>query len=157
MEPLELEMAKTIRTLQDRVAISDLVHAYAQAVDSRETQTAANLFVPEGELLVGATPDGRSPSSRKGGDSINEALKWIAQYRSTFHEITSHSVKLDGDRASGQTGCEAHHVSGQEGSETDRVWFINYFDDFVRETDGWRFAKRQLRVEFIEEHPLKQS
>jgi ketosteroid isomerase-like protein len=157
VDPLELDAMRTIKILQDRVAISDLVNSYAQAVDRRDTQAAAELFVSDGELVVGATPDGRPPSSRRGRDSINQALTWIAQYRSTFHEITSHSVEIRGDTASAQTGCEAHHVRGSDETETDWIWFINYFDDFVREPEGWKFSKRQLRIEFVKEHPLKQT
>ena len=55
---------------------------------------------------------------------------------------------MDGDQASGEVLCVAHHLSrpptrrgGPAGSAgTDMVWFIRYRDDYRRTDAGWRFV-----------------
>jgi ketosteroid isomerase-like protein len=49
----------------------------------------------------------------------------------------------------------AHHVSGSEDDERDRVWYLHYTDTFKREADGWRIARRELRVDIESESPLR--
>jgi ketosteroid isomerase-like protein len=144
-----------LAALEDRVAISELVHAYAQAVDRRDADGAAALFAHDGELAVWSGPNAGAPSTMKGRDQIVGALSRLDQYRATFHEISSHTLTLDHDVASGRTACVAHHVSGSEDDERDRVWYLHYTDTFKREADGWRIARRELRVDIESESPLR--
>ncbi len=142
-----------LTALEDRAAIADLVNAYAQAVDRRDATSAAALFVNDGELVVWSEP-GAAPSTLRGRDQIARALAGLDRYRATFHEISSHTVTLGQDTAEGRTACVAHHVSGTEGEERDRVWYLHYTDTFRRELEGWRIARRELRIEIVEESPL---
>jgi ketosteroid isomerase-like protein len=141
--------------LEDRVAISDLVNAYAQAVDRRDAGGAAALFAHDGELAVWSEPDAGAPSTVTGREQIAQALKRLDQYSATFHEISSHTVTLDRDVATGRTACVAHHVSGSAPDQRDRVWYLHYNDTFKREPDGWRIARRELRIDIVSESPLK--
>jgi hypothetical protein len=34
------------------------------------------------------------------------------------------------------------------------VWFIRYRDDYVRTPTGWRFARRVLDLQWVEEHTV---
>jgi ketosteroid isomerase-like protein len=148
-----------LRFLEDRLAIADLVNAYAQAVDRRDTVRAAALFAEDGELIVeGALGTSSSGGTLNGRAQIERALKRLDRYRMTFHEIATHSVSFDVghcDIASAQTGAVAHHISGPPGAERDRVWYINYLDELVRLPEGWRFARRCLHVELELESPLR--
>jgi uncharacterized protein (TIGR02246 family) len=153
-----------IQALEDRFAIANLVNSYAQGVDRRDARGVAALFTFDGILCVGPTSDGVQASHIEGRDRIVKALvAGLSRYRSTFHEITSHTVTFldDGENgdvieeATAQTGCVAHHISGPEQEQRDHVWYINYFDELVRDDDGWRFAKRQLRVDIVADRPLE--
>jgi uncharacterized protein (TIGR02246 family) len=143
--------------LEDAHAVSRLVNAYAQAVDRRDAAGAAALFSEDGVLVVDSTPGENSPVVIEGRDAIARALTRLDRYNSTFHEITSHTVAFEPGRAKAQTGCVAHHITGAAGEERDRVWFVNYFDDLVSGPDGWRFARRELRVEIVQERRLIQE
>lgn len=143
-----------LEALEDRIAIAELLHAYAQAVDRRDATGAAALFTLDGELVVWSEPAAESPPILKGRDQIARALAGLDRYRATFHEISSHTIELEHDTATGRTACVAHHVSGSDSEERDRVWYLNYTDTFEREPGGWRIARRELRVEIVEEYPL---
>lgn len=155
--------ARRIQVLEDRFAIADLVNAYAQGVDRRDARGVAALFAVDGVLFIGATPDGRPRAHIQGHDAIVKALvAGLSPYRATFHEITSHTVAFQddgedgdaGDEATAQTGCVAHHITGPDGEERDHIWFINYFDELVRDDRVWRFERRQLRVDLVADRPL---
>jgi uncharacterized protein (TIGR02246 family) len=144
----------SLGSIEDRVAISELVHTYAQAVDRKDIDGVAGLFCEDGQLVVYTEPKAESPRIVSGREAIRESLSDLHRYRATFHEIANHTVSLDQDRASALTGCVAHHITGSDGDERDRVWYLRYRDQLVRELGGWRFSVRELRVEIVTRGPL---
>ena len=142
--------------VEDRLAISDLVHAYAQGVDRRDADAVAALFTQEGTFVAYATPGATEPTSRsQGRPAIAKAIGTARYYRQTTHTIGSHLATVTGDRATGETRCVAYHVLGDEGAETLLVWHIRYLDAFTRTPDGWRFEDRELRVDLVTDQPLR--
>jgi uncharacterized protein (TIGR02246 family) len=139
--------------LRDRLAISDLVNTYAQGVDRKDIDGVCELFSDRGVLAVVSAP-GVEPRRIEGREAIRESLGDLHRYKATFHATTSHTAVLHGDRATAETGCVAHHVTGEDGSERDRVWYLRYTDSLVREDGQWRFAERELRVEIVTKGPL---
>jgi uncharacterized protein (TIGR02246 family) len=140
----------------DRLAISDLVHAYAQGVDRRDPEAVARLFTDDGTFVAYATPGDTEPTSRsRGYGEIVRAIAMARHYRSTTHTIGTHLALVEGDRATGETRCVAYHVLGDEGSETLLVWHIRYLDVYVRGREGWRIFERVLRVDLVSDQPLR--
>ncbi len=141
----------------DRLAISDLVHAYAQCVDRRDADAVARLFTEDGTFVAYATPGGAAePASRSTGRAqIARAIDTARYYRQTTHTIGNHLATVNGDRATGETRCVAYHVLGDEGTETLMVWHIRYLDAYVRRPEGWRIHERVLRVDLISDQPLR--
>lgn len=140
----------------DRLAIADLVHAYAQGVDRRDAAAVAELFTEDGVFVAYATPGAVEPISRSSGRAeITRAIGMARHYRQTTHTIGNHLAAVDGDRATGETRCVAYHVLGDEGAETLLVWHIRYLDTFARRPDGWRFLERVLRVDLVSDQPLR--
>lgn len=129
---------------------------YAAAVDRRDTEAAAALFTEDGELVSYARADDAEPMSRRCGRAeIAEGIANVGRYRATSHTIASHVVSLDGHRATGETRCVSHHVSGELGAERLLVWYFRYLDELVQVGGDWRFARREIRIDFLEERPLR--
>lgn len=140
----------------DRLAISDLVHAYAQGVNRRDPEGVARLFTKDGTFVAYATPGDSEPTSRSHGHAeITRAIAMARHYRSTTHTIGSHLAAVEGDRATGETRCVAYHVLGDEGGETLLVWHIRYLDTYARRPEGWRIHERVLRVDLASDQPLR--
>lgn len=140
----------------DRLAISDLVHAYAQGVDRRDPEGVADLFDEHGTFVAYATPGASEPTSRSHGRAqITNAIAMARHYRATTHTIGNHLAVVEGGRATGETRCVAYHVLGDEGSETLLVWHIRYLDTFVRSIEGWRILERVLRVDVVSDQPRR--
>jgi hypothetical protein len=140
----------------DRLAISDLVHAYAQGVDRLDPDAVALLFTEEGTFVAYATPGAAEPTSRSHGRAeIAKAIGTARYYRQTTHTIGNHLATVHGDRATGETRCVAYHVLGDESTETLMVWHLRYLDAYARGPEGWRIHERVLRVDLVSDQPLR--
>jgi uncharacterized protein (TIGR02246 family) len=145
-----------VALVADRLAISDLVHAYAQGVDRRDPEAVAQLFTEDGTFIAYAAPGATEPTSRsQGAAEITRAIAMARHYRSTTHTIGNHLATVDGDGATAETRCVAYHVLGDEGSEMLLVWHIRYLDTYVRRPVGWRILERVLRVDVVSDQPLR--
>ena len=148
--------AEPMTLVADRLAISDLVHAYCQGVDRRDAEGVAGLFTEDGTFVAYATPGATEPTSRsQGRAAITKAIGMARHYRQTTHTVGNHLATVDRDRASGETRVVAYHVLGDEGAETLLVWHIRYHDDYVRASEGWRIHERVLRVDLATTQPLR--
>jgi hypothetical protein len=141
--------------LVDRLALRELVEAYASGADRRSGVEVAALFTADGRLVVRLDPADDGPGAvRRGRAEIESAISTLRRYRATCHVIANTAASVDGDGATGRTGCVAHHVQGEPGAERDRVLYIRYDDTFVRFEGGWLIDTRVVNVEFVEERPL---
>jgi hypothetical protein len=56
----------------------------------------------------------------------------LNKYEVTTHFIGQSTVILDGERATGETYCIAHHVSASEGKRTLFIASLRYYDVFAK-------------------------
>jgi len=146
----------TPRTVAERLALRLLVDTYAHHVDRADAEAVAGLFSAQGRLVAHFhyRRDG-SPIVRTGRAEITAALVagW-APYLATTHVVGGQVVDVHGDRAQGETVCLAHHVYERDGVRRLLVMAVRYADDYVCESGVWRFAERQLRLDWRHDHPL---
>ena len=144
------------RDVAAAVALRLLVDSYARHVDRRDTEAVAGLFSADGRLVAHfhSGPDG-SPTVRTGRDEIAAALvAGLARYEATTHVVGGQVVEVDGEDAKGETVCLAHHLYRRDGARRLLVMAVRYDDDFVRQSGIWRFAQRQLRLDWRDDRPV---
>jgi uncharacterized protein (TIGR02246 family) len=144
------------RDVAARVALRLLVDTYACHVDRRDTDAVAELFTEDGRLIAHfySGPDGSVPV-RAGRAEIRAALvAGLERYLGTTHVVGGQVVDVDGDHATGETVCLAHHVYERDGDRRLLVMAVRYGDTFVRESGTWRFAERQLRLDWRDDRPM---
>lgn len=131
----------------DRLAIRDVALRYARAVDRRDYALAATLFAEDAELL--------GPGFHVvGRDSVVRGLRRVEHYDATFHAVHNQLVELSGDTAEGETYCIAAHLFARDGRRRKLDWGIRYQDRYVRSAEGWQLARRELVVDWTQEHDL---
>jgi len=137
-------------------ALRDLSTDYGAAADDRDGERFAGLFVADGELVVPNYPDSLEPVvTRTGHDALRRIPDRLRIYDRTFHQMTNHRYVVDGGLATGDVYCVAHHASSAGvGYGTDVVWFIRYRDAYRVTDEGWRFVRRQLNLQWVEEHAV---
>lgn len=74
----------------------------------------------------------------------------LNRYEATTHFMGQSTVVLDGDRATGETYCIAHHVSASDGKRTLFIASIRYYDTFAKVDGAWLFAERKLMVDWTD-------
>jgi hypothetical protein len=146
------------KDLAARVALRLLVDTYARNVDRRDTDAVAQLFSADGRLVAHfyLGPDGE-PVVRRGRAEITAALvAGLRPYLGTTHLVGGQvlDVGADAGRAEGETVCLAHHVYERDGARRLLVMAVRYQDDFVCESGVWRFAERQLRLDWRDDRAL---
>jgi ketosteroid isomerase-like protein len=117
-------------------------------VDRRDWALAATLFTDDA-VLVGPR------FQLAGRERVLRGLRSVERYRSTFHAVHNQTLAIEGDEASGETYCVANHLLERDGQSVKLDWGIRYQDRLRRGTDGaWRFARRELIVDWEQELPL---
>ncbi|MDE0116727.1 MAG: nuclear transport factor 2 family protein [bacterium] len=138
--------------MSDRDALADLTAEYARCVDRGDPEGVAACFAPDGVLrIVNLAEGGKVVAERTGRDEIVRAISRMS-YDATFHFVGQQQVDIDGDTATGETYCIAHHLTiPDDGTPaTDYIMFIRYQNQFVRLDEGWRFAVRELNIDWTE-------
>ncbi|WP_353227333.1 nuclear transport factor 2 family protein [Novosphingobium sp.] len=80
--------------------------------------------------------------------SIDHLAHAFVATRHVVHDI---DAVIDGDTARGETRSTAEHrIAGTDGTDTLLVWAIRYQDTWRRDGAEWRFARRELVVDWEE-------
>jgi SnoaL-like domain len=145
-------------TTSDRLALADLVHLYASAVDDRRFDDVVELFTHTAELRLPDPPRSLEPvRPHHGRDGVHSAMAALAAVTRTEHAIVG-EVYAAGDRvdyALGRITCIAHHWTVAGDQITDLVWHLRYDDEYMRTPAGWRIHGRALTINAIETHPVR--
>ena len=140
----------------DRLAIRELVDAYAYCADRRDAAGQMALFTPDTHFVVYMDARDPTPSqelhSREALAPVFEALN---QYQATMHFVGQSTIaSLTPDRATGQSYCVAHHLTLDGDRRRLMIATLRYADTFVKVDGAWLFAERRLHVDWIEERAL---
>ena len=136
----------------DRLAIRELVDAWARHADRREPERQAALFTEDGRVTVymGEPDTADAVQVLTGRAELEDAFAALRNYEATTHFNGQHTVTLDGDRATGETYCLAYHLWTSDGQRTLMIMSIRYLDAFVRRDGQWLFAERQLITDWTD-------
>jgi hypothetical protein len=91
----------------------------------------------------------------EGRNAIVGALGRLERYDVTAHLLGHSNHVVDGDRATGESWCRAHHVYDEGGTRRDWVMAIRYLDRYARRGDAWMIEDRHLVVDWLEDRPLE--
>ena len=129
----------------------DLAHRYAAAVDDRDFAAVAALFAPDGALVTARPPKRLDPvDAHVGQEGVLQAMRLLDGVPRTFHALVGEVY----DGSTGRIACVAHHLVETDGVVVDHVWHLRYLDQYVDTADGWRFARREVHVDLVEQRPV---
>ena len=135
----------------DRLAIRELVDAYAYCADRRDAEGQKSLFTEDTHFVVYMEGQGSEPTQvLDGREALTPVFDDLNRYQATMHFNGQSTISLDNDRATGQTYCIAHHLFTQDGERRLMVAWLRYGDTFVKHDGAWLFAERNLYVDWTE-------
>src|SRR5580692_8421321 len=137
----------------DRLAIRELVEAYAHCADRRDAQGQMSLFTPDAHFVV--YMNAKDPAASQefhSREALGPVFAELRKYDATTHFVGQSTIfTLTGDRATGEAYCLAHHVTVDQGKRRLMLASLRYLDTFVKSDGAWLFAERLLYVDWMEE------
>ena len=141
----------TTEPFADRVAIRELVDAYARCADRRDADGQKALFTEDTRFVVHMDGEGTEPTQElRGRESLTPVFADLNRYEATTHFNGQSTIAIDGDRATGESYCLAHHLFTEDGERRLFVASLRYRDTFVKADGAWRFAERRLYVDWTD-------
>ena len=144
--------------IADRLALTDLVHLYAAAVDDRRIGDVVELINDTAEFRLPDPPRTHDPLRHsRGRDGIRAAMAALAGIARTEHAIVGevYAPGTGADYALGRITCVAHHWSIGDDQISDLVWHLRYDDEYLRTRSGWRIHGRALTINAVETRPIR--
>ena len=140
----------------DRLAIRELVEAYAHCADRRDANGQMSLFTTNTHFVVYMNAKDPTPSMElHSRDALAPVFADLSKYDATTHFVGQSTIfTLTDDRATGEAYCLAHHVTAEGGKRRLMVASLRYHDTFVKIDGAWLFSERRLYVDWIDERPL---
>src|ERR1700756_263223 len=140
----------------DRLAIRELVEAYAHCADRRDAKGQMALFTADTHFVVYMNAKDPNPSQELySREELAPVFADLNQYAATMHFLGQTTVlTLTSDRGTGETYCMPHHLTVDGGKRQLMIAALRYYDTFVKVDGAWLFAKRSLHVDWIEERIL---
>jgi hypothetical protein len=144
------------REAADRLAIRELVEAYAYCADRRDAAGQMALFTPDTHFVVYMDAKNPVPSQElHSREALAPVFDNLNQYHATMHFVGQSTItSLSTDEATGQAYCLAHHLTLDDDRRRLMIATLRYADTFVKMDGTWLFAERRLYVDWIEERRL---
>ena len=140
----------------DRLAIRELVEAYAHCADRRDADGQMSLFTANTHFVV--YMDAKSPTPSQvlhSRAALAPVFADLNRYDATMHFVGQTTVlSLEEDQGSGETYCMAHHLTLDGERRRLMVAALRYLDRFVKEDGAWLFSERRLHVDWVEDRAL---
>jgi ketosteroid isomerase-like protein len=136
----------------DRLAIRELVDAYAHCADRRDAEGQKALFTEDTHFVVYMDGQGSEPTQALDGrESLTPVFDDLNRYQATMHFNGQSTIAIDGDGATGESYCIAHHLFTDDGGTRKlMVAWLRYGDTFAKVDGAWLFAERNLFVDWTE-------
>lgn len=132
--------------IADRMAIDEVLDAYAAALDTKDWDTLRTLFTPD--AVVDYTEEGGVRGT------IDEAIVWfektVANFTASQHFVTNRRIKVNGDEATVNAYIFSPLGAPNGNGGLTLVFAGGAYEDVLKRTpDGWRFSARTIRASWF--------
>ena len=140
----------------DRLAIRELIEAYAHCADRRDAKGQMALFTPNTHFVVYMNAKDPTPSQElHSREALAPVFADLNKYVATTHFVGQSTITtLTSERATGEAYCLAHHVTVDGTKRSLMVASLRYLDTLVKTDGGWLFAERLLYVDWVDQRAL---
>jgi SnoaL-like domain len=140
----------------DRLAIRELVDAYAHCADRRDAKGQMALFTPDTHFVVYMNAKDPTPSQElHTREELAPVFADLNKYEATTHFVGQSTIfTLEVNRATGETYCLAHHVWTESGTRRLMLASLRYADTFTKVDGTWLFSERRLYVDWVDNREL---
>ena len=140
----------------DRLAMRELVEAYAHCADRRDAKGQMALFTADMHFVVYMNAKDPNPSQElRSREQLAPVFADLNKYAATMHFLGQTTIlTLTSDRGTGETYCMPHHLTVDDNKRQLMIAALRYYDTFVKVDGEWLFAERLLYVDWLEERAV---
>ena len=134
-------------SVEDHIAIQQLMYRYARCADAKDYDGFADIFTDDAVFNYSGrevTPLG----------AIQQMMRALEKYTTTMHQVHNTLYDVNGDIAIGETYCLASHLFEEEGATMKIDMGITYEDSLYRTPQGWRIMRRDFTLHWSRTVPI---
>src|SRR5580698_10538170 len=137
----------------DRLAIRELIEAYAHCADRRDAKGQMSLFTADARFVVYTNAKDPKPSQElRSREALAPVFADLNRYAATMHFVGQSTIlTLTTKRATGEAYTLAHHLTVDGEKRRLMIAALRYSDTFTKVDGEWLFAERLLYVDWLEE------
>ena len=132
-----------IQEILDKESIRELVGTYCRAADRHDNDLMRSLYHED------AYDDHGSFFKGKAMEFIDLLPEIQKSMGILHHNVTTHNIKLNGDRAEGETYIIAFHQVLTEEGNYDVLIGGRYFDEYEKRNSVWKFSSRAVDADWV--------
>src|SRR5882757_10177428 len=123
----------------DRLAIRELVEAYAHCADRRDAKGQMALFTEDTHFVVYMNAKDPQPSQElHSRAALAPVFDDLNKYAATMHFVGQSTIlTLTSDRATGEAYTIAHHLTVDGGTRSLMIAALRYGDTFAKTEGEW--------------------
>src|SRR5258707_3722959 len=118
----------------DRLAIRELIEAYAYCADRRDAKGQMALFTPDAHFVVYMNAKDPTPSQElHSREALAPVFDDLNKYAATMHFVGQSTIlALSNDRATGEAYTISHHLTVDSAKRRLMIAMLRYSDSFVK-------------------------
>src|ERR1700746_2339806 len=126
----------------DRLAIRELVEAYAHCADRRDAKGQMALFTADTHFVVYMDAKDPKPSQElHSREVLAPVFADLNQYAATMHFLGQTTIlTLTSNRGTGETYCMPHHLTIKDGKRRLMISALRYTDTSLKTAGSWLFS-----------------
>ena len=132
-----------IQEILDKESIRELVCTYCRAADRHDNDLMRSLYHED------AYDDHGSFFKGKAMEFIDLLPEIQKSMGILHHNVTTHNIKLNGDKAEGETYIIAFHQVLTEEGNYDVLIGGRYFDEYEKRNNLWKFSSRAVDADWV--------
>ncbi len=148
-------MESKIQTIEDKMAIKQVVDIFSNLADTKEIKKQVLLFTEDG--VVESYSDGKQTSSLKGREQLEQAFSgFLSNFHTVYHQNGQQTIdELTGNTAKTTSYCNVILVGEQNGKQMKTTMYTIYKDEFVKQNGQWLIKHRTSNFKWREVEEVK--
>lgn len=131
----------SLEILKMKQELRDLVDAYAYLGDNKKIAEQMELFTPDASYKV--YMNGVEVANTTGTLTLEKEFSGHAAEVKTYFTLNGqHTVKIDGDSATGVSFSQLKMVREKDGKDIITDYSVKYEDTYVRQNEKWQIKGR---------------
>ncbi|TXI71112.1 MAG: nuclear transport factor 2 family protein [Cyclobacteriaceae bacterium] len=137
----ETVMETRIQTIEDKLAIKQVVDVFSNLADTKEIDKQVLLFTEDGIVESGSGDNKMTLSGRK---QLFDAFSgYLASFSIVYHQNGQQTIdELTANTAKTTSYCRVILIGNQNGQPTKITHYVIYNDQFVKQNGEWLIKKR---------------